>query len=117
MPSCLIEARKRRPVAPAPNSEANSQQVARFGFTVTKKLGNAVKRNRIRRRLKAAVAELAPDVAKAGYDYVVVARSAAFDRPFADIKADLSRAFSILNRDGGPKVAKDPKNQTKKPLA
>ena len=117
MPSCLIEARKRRPVDTAPNSVPNSEQGVRFGFTVTKKLGNAVKRNRIRRRLKAAIAELAPGAAKSGYDYVVVARSAAFDRPFADIRADLSRAFAILNRDGGPKGPKDPKNQTKKPLA
>lgn len=117
MPSCLIEARKRRPASNAPNSLPDSEQVARFGFTVTKKLGNAVKRNRIRRRLKAAIAELAPSAAKSGYDYVVVARSAAFDRPFAGIRADLIRAFTILNRDSGPKAPKDPKNQTKKPLA
>ncbi|HPG88144.1 MAG TPA: ribonuclease P protein component [Hyphomicrobium sp.] len=112
VPSCLIEARKRRPAGTA----ADSLTGARFGFTVTKKLGNAVKRNRIRRRLKAAISELAPAEAKSGYDYVVVARSAAFDRPFADIRADLTRAFAILNRDGGSKSAKDPKKQTKKPL-
>ena len=55
----------------------------RFGFTATKKLGNAVTRNRIRRRLKEAVRLVAPGAARAGCDYVLIAREAAATRPFA----------------------------------
>ncbi len=65
----------------------------RFGFTVTRKLGSAVVRNRIRRRLKAAVAEVAATGARPGHDYVLIARDAALDRPFADLKKELEAAF------------------------
>jgi ribonuclease P protein component len=82
----------------------------RFGFTVTKKLGNAVTRNRIRRRLKAALTELAPTLAKPGFDYVVVARTVAFSRAYADIITDLTRAFAILHGGKAPK----PKNPSGK---
>ena len=70
---------------------------ARFGFTVTKKLGGAVMRNRIRRRLRAAVAAIAPKLALPGHDYVLVARPAAYDRAFAEIKKDLERALQRVH--------------------
>jgi ribonuclease P protein component len=81
---------------------------------VTKKLGNAVTRNRIRRRLKAAISELAPGQAQSGFDYVVVARSAAFDRPYADIIADLKRAFAIIHGGQASKPGPRPKNSAGK---
>ncbi len=78
---------------------------ARFGFTVTKKLGNAVARNRIRRRLKAAVAQVAPLGAQADCDYVIIARNAALTRPFLSITQDLDNAFErvhlALRKTGG----------------
>ena len=70
----------------------------RFGFTVTKKLGGAVVRNRIRRRLKAAIAALAPKEARDGFDYVLVARPAALDRDFTEMVADLTRAFKGVHK-------------------
>jgi len=112
VPSCLIEARKHRTAEPSDNAKRGP----RFGFTVTKKLGNAVTRNRIRRRLKAALSELAPSLAQPGYDYVVVARSAAFDRAYADIRADLTRAFATLHRDNTRGSAADTRKQPRKPL-
>jgi len=69
----------------------------RFGFTATKKLGNAVTRNHIRRRLKEAVRLVAPGVAHAGCDYVLIAREAAATRPFAVIESDLAAAFAALH--------------------
>ena len=99
MPCCLIEARKRQP-------SPNGAEEPRFGFTVTKKLGNAVTRNRIRRRLKAAIGQLAELQAEAGFDYVVVARRAAFDRPYADIISDLARAFAIVHNRQSPRAPK-----------
>ncbi len=70
--------------------------VARIGFTVTKKLGNAVTRNRIRRRLKSAAAALAPEFADPTCDYVVLARGAALDYAFQDICNDMRAAFKKL---------------------
>lgn len=92
-PACLIEGRSRQSV-----DEGSPGEPSRFGFTITKKLGNAVTRNRIRRRLKAALQTVAPAHAKPGFDYVVVARAAAFDRPFAALVADLEKALDALHR-------------------
>jgi ribonuclease P protein component len=63
----------------------------RVGFTVTKKVGNAAVRNRLRRRLKEAVRVHAADDMAAGHDYVIVGREDALAAPFAQIKAELSR--------------------------
>ncbi|HUG62032.1 MAG TPA: ribonuclease P protein component [Methylomirabilota bacterium] len=76
---------------------------ARFGFTVTKKIGNAVVRNRIRRRLKEAVRLAGALAAKRGTDYVLIGRSPALDQPFADLCADVVGALKAASRlrDGG----------------
>lgn len=65
----------------------------RVGYTVTKKVGNAVVRNRIRRRLRAAVVQGDLPL-KAGHDYVLVARRAALTLPFADLLNDLTGMLS-----------------------
>lgn len=74
----------------------------RFGFTVTKALGGAVVRNRIRRRLKAAVGSVALENARAGQDYVLIARAAALVRSFPDLKKDLERAFQRVHQPAEP---------------
>lgn len=63
----------------------------RVGFTVTRKAGNAVERNRIRRRLKEAVRLAADGDMAAGKDYVIVGRSEILSVPFDELKAELSR--------------------------
>jgi ribonuclease P protein component len=65
----------------------------RFGFTVTKKIGKAVVRNRIRRRLKEAVRTLDPLPARPGHDYVMTARAEASSLPFTALQAELVRAL------------------------
>ncbi|MBT9372078.1 ribonuclease P protein component [Rhizobium sp. CSW-27] len=62
----------------------------RVGFTVTKKQGNAVERNRMRRRLREAVRHSARFAMKDGHDYVIVARREVLTASFADITAALS---------------------------
>ena len=63
----------------------------RVGFTVTTKVGNAVVRNRIRRRLKEAVRTHAAADMAPGNDYVIVGRLESLAAPFGLIKAELSR--------------------------
>jgi len=63
----------------------------RVGFTVTKKSGNAVRRNRIRRRLKEAVRRHAAGDMAPGNDYVIVGRSDILSAPFGQLAAELTR--------------------------
>ena len=62
----------------------------RVGFTVTKKQGNAVERNRMKRRLREAVRQSAQFAMKDGHDYVIVARRELLSAPFADVTKALS---------------------------
>jgi ribonuclease P protein component len=66
---------------------------ARLGFTVTKKIGNAVERNRIRRRLKEASRLLLREHPLTGFDLVLIGREATRERDFADLIGDLRRAL------------------------
>lgn len=68
----------------------------RFGFTVTKKMGNAVARNRIKRRLRTALKQVADTHALAGHDYVIISRTKALDCPFAELIRDMEFAFSRI---------------------
>jgi ribonuclease P protein component len=71
---------------------------ARFGFTVSRQVGGAVERNRIRRRLKAAVRDVLADRARPDYDYVLIARRPALDTRFALLVADLVNALDRVHR-------------------
>jgi len=68
----------------------------RVGFTATKKIGNAVKRNRARRRLRAAVDDVLRGTGASGADLVVVARQGTIDRPYDELKNDLKAALKRL---------------------
>ena len=72
----------------------------RIGFTCSKKVGNAVARNRAKRRLKAAVDEVFPGSARPGLDYVVIGRQETVARPYSLLLQDLRTA---LKRVGGLK--------------
>jgi ribonuclease P protein component len=65
----------------------------RFGFTVSKKVGNAVERNRIRRRLREMVRLAASSRTWAGHDYVLVGRRAALKVPFERMTKDFDGAL------------------------
>ena len=80
---------------PQPGTE--NEDLTRLGLTVTKKLGGAVIRNRIKRRLRAAGREVFPHSAKPGMDYVLVARKAAYDRNYAVLLDDMKRALLRLS--------------------
>jgi ribonuclease P protein component len=85
---------------------------ARFGFTVTKKAGGAVERNRMRRRLREAVRRAAPMEAKPGFDYVIVARRQALEAGFDRLVGDLARAMrDIGEKPARPKRRKPPESR------
>jgi ribonuclease P protein component len=65
----------------------------RYGLTVSRKVGGAVVRNRVRRRLRAAAEAVLPRHAAPGHDYVLIGRAATASLPFADLLQDLTKAL------------------------
>ena len=86
----VLQARNRRDQGPA-----------RFGFTVSKKVGNAVERNRVRRRLREIVRLSATNRLRAGHDYVLVGRRAALNLPFGEMAQDFEGALRRLHAGRG----------------
>ena len=73
-----------------------SLSVVRVGFTVSRKVGNAVARNRVRRRLREVARMVIPDQARSDLDYVLVGRQAALARDFAALRQELFEALKRL---------------------
>ncbi len=71
---------------------------ARVGFTVSRKVGIAVVRNRARRRLRAAAAAVLPDAGRPDHDYVLVGRAGTLTREFDDLVRDLKTALERVHR-------------------
>ena len=65
----------------------------RVGFTVTKKIGNAVVRNRMKRRFRELAREIIPSSGHAGSDHVMIGRTTGIERDFSDLRSDLSKAL------------------------
>jgi len=70
----------------------------RVGFTASKKIGNAVIRNRAKRRLRAAASQLLPLLGRPGHDYVLVARGTTVARPFPALLSDITTALKAAHR-------------------
>ena len=107
-----VRAAARRWAAPglvlqtAPMPEAGTEQeLVRVGYTASRRIGNAVARNRAKRRLRAAVAHVMLASAQCGCDYVVIARAATLTRPFDALVDDLAAALARVSArtgDGTP---------------
>ncbi len=90
----LLQGRDRRDGDPA----------VHVGFTASKKIGNAVARNRAKRRLRALAREVLARLARPGWDYVLVAKPAAtITRDFADLRSDLHTALRAVHKDAPPR--------------
>lgn len=70
----------------------------RIGFTVSRKVGNAVERNRVRRRLRHALRSAPRSLFQRGHDYVLIGRRGALSEPFGRIVADLEAAVTRVHR-------------------
>ena len=89
VPGFLLQARARDDGDPA----------VRLGFTCSKKIGNAVMRNRAKRRLREVARAVLPALARSGWDYVLVGRpGATVSREFAALLADLETALRSVHR-------------------
>lgn len=80
--------------------ERGDDGALRLGLTVSKKQGNAVERNRIRRRLREAARDALPHAGRPGFDYVIVARRAVISARFTDLIRDLERGIARLHAGG-----------------
>lgn len=69
-----------------------------MGFTVTKKIGNAVVRNRMKRRLRELARALLPRGGQPGADHVLIGRAGGIERDFAAMQAELEKALSRTAR-------------------
>ena len=96
-PGLILQVRRQ------PSPESSSEQVApvarlepvRVGFTASRKVGNSVKRNRARRRLRAVAAKVLPH-AEPGMDFVLIARPATLDRDYQALLGDLVAGLKRL---------------------
>ncbi|TPG21868.1 ribonuclease P protein component [Sphingomonas koreensis] len=79
-------------------SRGDGDPAKRVGFTVTKKIGNAVVRNRMKRRLRALARDLLPAGGIAGADHVLIGRAGGIERDFALLSAELAKALGKLAR-------------------
>lgn len=89
--SFLLQARRRR-------AEEPGAAAVRIGYTCSRKLGNAVARNRAKRRLRALARLVLPLHGRPGWDYVLVGRpEATANRDFTAMQADLARALERVH--------------------
>ncbi len=88
MPGLVVQSRDR----------GDGDPVVHVGFTCSKKVGNAVARNRAKRRLRAAARAVLPGLARPGWDYVLIGRAGATaDLPFDQLSGNLTRAIEKLH--------------------
>jgi ribonuclease P protein component len=94
-----VAAGRRKSVAPGLILQAYPQLAAdalRVGFTASRKVGNAVARNRARRRLRAVAAAVLVTHAASGHDYVVIARAGTLTRSYDALLEDLTAGLKRL---------------------
>ena len=88
MPGFVLQVRDR----------ADQDPLARIGFTVTKKIGNAVVRNRMKRRFRSLARELLPAHGIAGSDHVLIGRAGGVERDYATLRDELRVALTKAAR-------------------
>ena len=82
------------------NDTQDKQQPTRVGYTVTKQVGNAVVRNRIKRRLREAANKTFPLKSRPNHDYVIIGKHGALTQSFASILKDLEQALDHVHKNG-----------------
>ena len=70
----------------------------RIGFTVTKKIGGAAVRNRMKRRFRALARAILPELGVPGADHVLIGRAGGIERDYATLDDELRRAFAKVKK-------------------
>jgi ribonuclease P protein component len=86
----------------------------RLGITVTKKIGNAVIRNRMKRRFRALAAAALPDKGVAGADHVLIGREGGIERDYATLAAELDKALRRLTEKHEAGETSTPRNTSRR---
>ena len=76
---------------------ADGDPAVRLGITVTRKIGGAVVRNRMKRRFRALARELLPEAGLPGSDHVLIGRAGGVERDYALLRAELAKALGKLS--------------------
>ena len=98
-PGLVLQAASRPPGStPRSPPETSGVEAVRVGFTASRRVGNAVLRNRAKRRLRAAATAVLARNGKKGTDYVLIARAGTGGRPYAELVADLEAALRQVDR-------------------
>lgn len=107
-PGLLLQAARRPPGNEGGDAGGDASGAIRVGFTASRKVGNAVVRNRAKRRLRAAAAEVLARDGRPGTDYVLIARAGTGQRPYAELVGDLEAALRQVDRTrgGDPRVSR-----------
>ena len=96
MPGLVLQV-ARSPASDETGARPNGAEAnLRVGFTVSRKVGNAVARNRARRRLRAVARDTLAGQAKHGHDYVLIGRKGTLSRPYDALCGDLQDALAKL---------------------
>jgi ribonuclease P protein component len=90
--------------SPSPEAAGGQAEGRRVGFTASKKVGNAVARNRAKRRLRALSREVMAEHAVVAQDYVLIARAETATRPYALLKNDIETALRRLGKWRAPET-------------
>ena len=92
-------------IAARPDEDSDRPSGIRVGYTASKKVGNAVHRNRAKRRLRDVVRQILPTEGREGYDYVLIARTATLETSFDQLIRDFSWCLKRLNQANVPAVS------------
>ena len=106
-PGLVVQMHKRRNPGPSDLAEASIG----VGYTASRKVGNAVQRNRAKRRMRALAQAHLPHQGKAGHNYVLIARQALLDRSFADLESDLSSCLARLGKQDEKRRPNRPRSE------
>lgn len=91
-----------------PNEGADGGLGVRYGITITKKIGNAVVRNRMKRRFRALLREFLPSQGLADHDHVLIGREGGIERDFSKLRDELVAALARAASGKGDPPRKPP---------